>query len=60
MPQITLDTIKSFVNYLTVQGVNREFLLAHVNLTEQQLNQSNQLITTDCYELLFLNNGCHL
>ena len=53
MPQITLDTIKSFVNYISLQGINRDFLLTHVNLTEQQLNQSNQLIHTDCYELLF-------
>lgn len=53
MPQITLDTVKSLVNFLTVQGVNRDQLLQRVHVTEQQLNKSNQMINTLDYESLY-------
>lgn len=53
MHKVSIDTIKSLINYLFVQGVEREQLLRYVNLTEQQLNLPNQLINTCDYEALY-------
>lgn len=53
MPTISLDTVKSLVNYLTVSGVERTVLLQQISLSEQQLNQSGELIDIENYELLY-------
>jgi len=53
MPKTSLDKVRSLVNYLDLQGMERKTILAKVALTEQQLNSSNELIDTTDYEQLF-------
>ncbi|MBL4909342.1 MAG: AraC family transcriptional regulator ligand-binding domain-containing protein [Alteromonadaceae bacterium] len=53
MHKIALDTVKSLANYLTMKGIDRKLILSKINLTETQLNQSNQLINTTIYEDLY-------
>ena len=53
MTNISLDTVQSLVNYLTVNGIKRDVILAKIGLTEQKLNQSNQFINACDYELLY-------
>ncbi len=53
MPKIALNTVKSLINYLSSVGVERELILSETNLTEQRLNQSNDLISTSVYESLY-------
>jgi AraC-like DNA-binding protein len=53
MPKIALSTVKSLINFLTTEGISRELMLSKAALTEQQLNQSNDLIDTSTYELLY-------
>ena len=54
MPQTSLDKVKSLVNYLSVQGIERSLILSKLGLTDQQLNESNKLVDTREYEQLYL------
>ncbi len=53
MPNIALDTVRSLVNYLSLQGLERAELLNEVDLSESQLRESGQLIPTGVYDQLF-------
>jgi len=60
MAKVSIATIRSLVNYLNSsnhsnkQGIDRTILLAEINLSEMQLNQTQQLINSLYYENLFL------
>ncbi|UAA40042.1 AraC family transcriptional regulator ligand-binding domain-containing protein [Paraneptunicella aestuarii] len=53
MPKIALDTVRSLINYLSVKGIDRDILLAKTGLSEKQLNQSGELVSTTIYESLY-------
>jgi len=53
MATISLDVVKSLVNYLTIKGIDRQSLLNAIDTSEQQLNQSGELIDANCYEALY-------
>ncbi len=53
MPNIALDTVRSLVNFLSHQGLERAELLNDVGLSESQLRESGQLIATRAYDNLF-------
>ena len=51
--KISLDTVKSLINYLTQCGLDRDSLLHNAKLSEMELNQSGKLINTSVYESLY-------
>lgn len=53
MASITLDAVRSLVNYLSAKGLDRAELLSTANLSEEQLRQSGQLVATTVYDKLF-------
>lgn len=53
MASIALDAVRSLVNYLSAQGIARTQLLNAINMSEEQLRQSGQLIATPVYDTLF-------
>ncbi|WP_206484178.1 AraC family transcriptional regulator [Thalassotalea sp. G2M2-11] len=53
MAKVSVDTVKSLINFLTKQGMDRVTLLAQVHLSESQLNLANKLINTSEYERLY-------
>jgi AraC-like DNA-binding protein len=53
MASIALDAVRSLVNYLSAQGIARAQLLNAINMSEEQLRQSGQLIATPVYDTLF-------
>ncbi len=53
MPQISLSTLRSLVNFLTKKGIAHELLLQQISLTVNQLENSQDLIDCQKYEALF-------
>lgn len=60
MPKIALDTLRSLLNHLTVKGLSKESLLAHVGYSETQLSQSGELVDIKRYESLYAYAERHL
>ena len=56
MTNISLDTLRSLINFLTKKGLNRTELLSCVNLTELALNThtTTNLINSDAHEALYV------
>lgn len=60
MPKIALDTLRSLLNHLIVQGLSKEHILAHLGLSESQLSQSGELVDIKLYESLYAFAERHL
>ncbi|BFM17355.1 AraC family transcriptional regulator [Maricurvus nonylphenolicus] len=53
MASIALDAVRSLVNYLSARGMDRQQLLSTINVSEEQLCQTGQLMPTSVYDQLF-------
>jgi AraC-like DNA-binding protein len=53
MTKISLDTIRSLINYLTLQGADKTRILSLLQLGDENLNQSRQLVDSNVYQKLF-------
>jgi len=59
MANISIDTIRALINFLTVEKtvsgvISRQQLLDHIKTSEQQLLQNRQLVASELYESLFI------
>ncbi len=59
MANISIDTIRALINFLTVEktvnnDISRQELLEYIAMNEQQLLQNRQLVASELYESLFI------
>ena len=52
-PQIAIQAVRSLLNYAEQLGLDRNGMLSHINLTQEQLNDSRLLFDVMRYEALF-------
>ena len=53
MAKVSMNTVRSLINYLSIQGITRELLLQKIELNEAKLNDSQCFMDTKFYEALF-------